>query len=135
MHQPPAVSYRVVRSRWHCFVIVLLTVLAASGSLAFTVNQSGFWRSIALWFGVAASSAWAFLAWYRTSEGHIRWDGHGWHGAKRALVHVRVIIDFQSLMLIRTIDQRGKSRWIWLERTSDCAHWLRLRRALVASSI
>ena len=133
MHQPPAVSYRVVRSRRQLLVIAAFTVLAALAAFLFVLHQDGVWRGITLGVCIAASSASAFVGWSRTSDGRLHWDGQAWHGPQQALRDVRIIFDFQQLILIRTTDHSGKPGWVWFERSADSAQWLRLRRALVAS--
>jgi hypothetical protein len=114
-------------------VIAAFTVLAALEAILFALHQDGSWRSISLGVCVAATSAKAFLGWSRTREGPLVWDGQAWLGPEQVVLHVRVIFDFQQLMLVRTSDHFGKSGWLWLERSTDSAHWLRLRRALVSS--
>ncbi len=142
MHRPPAVSYTVVRSRWHFFAVLLLTTFAAVGVLVFAVQQDFRLRSAALTICLVVCAVWALRGWYRTTAGSLRWDGHNWYGPApsalvsadgldpQALQQVHIVFDFQQVMLVRVRDHLGQCTWVWLTQSEDPAHWLRMRRAL-----
>ena len=146
MHRPPAVSYKVVRSRWHFFVIVILWSLALAGALAWVAQQGAVWQSVVFAMVLLVSAVWSLHGWYRTCPGLLQWDGEDWYGPTprdaigadasdlRALRQVHVVFDFQAVVLVRTANQLGQTAWIWLERATDPDHWLRMRRALVGSA-
>ena len=136
MHRPPAVSYKVVRSRWHFFAIVLATAFAGCGACAFALQQAADWRICALFATLGLALAAALHQWHAMVPGRLHWDGQNWYGPEAdtpPLLRLQIAFDFQWLVLVRTTTHQGKTGWIWLERAQDAALWSRLRRALVVA--
>lgn len=137
MHQPPAVVWKIARTRFQGGQLLVLGALVPWVHAAWWV-QSG--TSVTAQLGAAAAAVaallYAWLDWRRAPVGHILWDGRVWSwsgptGLAQAAVPV-VTMDFQFLMLLR-LDLRDRGRcWCWVGRAQDAASWQPLRRALFA---
>jgi hypothetical protein len=137
MHRPPAVSFQVVRSRWHLGFILTCSLLCAL-NLAFWMQVQHSNLSRFLVFAVAGVAfALALRAWWSTPTGRLGWDGESWFWSgfgDVALSRLSVVIDLQWVALVRIRGEDGQSNWLWLESRCFDARWLAVRRALVASA-
>lgn len=136
MHNAPAVSFPVGRSH---FQGVFLGLLVACGALAVSVwswqvDALG-WRqalAAAVWLATSMRVGWS---WWQTAMGSLSWDGFAWHWAvdRRSVVILpELVLDFQSAVLLRLrgAEDRGTVAWVWLDRVSNAARWMALRRAI-----
>lgn len=137
MHRPPAVSYSVVRSRWHALTLGTLW------GLGIVLVQLALWRynysGAALAIMECAcllTGIWAVWAWRTAPQGLLRWDGDYWHwsgDAEAPSRQVTVHFDFQAVVLASVHGPSGARIWLWLDHAAvPRARWLALRRALVA---
>ncbi len=141
MHRPPAFSFPVGRSRWHA------TVLAACMSLALLSLFPLAWAADtefpawAVWgqaLLVLLAGIGAAVVWRRSPVGRLRWDGEHWLwvvSQDHAVSGLRMVFDFQWLVLV-SLQRAGQPLlWLWLEPVHGTPHnWLALRRALVHST-
>ena len=136
MRQTPAVSYSVLRSRWHGRLIVLLCLVAMGVLVAFVWGAAQFdTQAGAIGGTLVISSAIAFNSWKKTPQGCLQWDGRHWlwsgfdapHACKLSL-----ILDFQSFMLVSVVGKTNATDWLWLEACTVDGDWKALRRAVVA---
>jgi hypothetical protein len=142
LHNAPAVSYPLGRSRFLGCLLLFGWVIAAAVTL-------GWWRTSALadfrpLLGCAALllAAWVMLTgWQRAPVGRLQWDGQRWrwesevYRSGTALEPPVVVIDVQLALLLRLNNQAGAVWWLWAERSAQkhpSAHWLDLRRAVYA---
>jgi hypothetical protein len=134
MHAAPSVSYPVGRSAFAGVLLVLLAGAGCAAVLAFTLQSASFgWRQAAGWAAMAAASLWAAWAWLRSARGTLRWDGLSWgweEGGSAGAGQPEIALDLQARMLLRWRAERGRTRWLWLERESAPSHWDALRRAV-----
>jgi hypothetical protein len=96
--------------------------------------QQDVWRTAMLVCFWLALSLRAWWAWRNSPEGILRWDGDAWHWEhfSGGLRSVHVHYDFQSLMWIRFVPERGRSVGLCLDSAhADMDNWLAVRRALV----
>ena len=139
MHQPPAVVWKVARTRFQGGQVMALAVILLFMHGAWWV-QSGHHGVVHLGAGAATGAAllYAWHDWRRAPVGHVRWDGQSWSwsgpaGAAQAVVPM-VAMDFQFLMLLR-LDLPGQRRcWCWVGIAQDVASWRSLRRALFSGA-
>ena len=142
MHLPPAVSYPVVRSRWHLLGIGLLAALGALADCALVWHQRGQVGApiYTLLFAMAAplSAIGAVTAWYKSPVGRLHWDGAEWFWREfgkaplRSIGQVSIALDLQFLVLVQLRCETARSQWIFLQEATHRAQWLALRRALVS---
>ncbi|MBI2770071.1 MAG: hypothetical protein HYX47_10640 [Burkholderiales bacterium] len=131
MHSAPSVTYPVGRSR---FMGLLAAGLWLGGAVAagwwWAQSDAAGWRHGIALAVLAAAGAHAALAWWRSPQGDLAWDGSGWawDGAGAA-GSLHVALDLQRHMLVRW-NGPGRSGWLWLERARSPARWQDLRRAV-----
>jgi hypothetical protein len=134
MHLPPAVSYEVVRSKWHLFIGGALITLAVAGTACFWVQQVVSLGSTCLACIVVVSATASFLAWCRTPVGLQQWDGAQWLWPEFGDVPVQSVnlfLDLQVSVLFELKSVTGKTTRLFLEQRFKFANWLALRRAIV----
>lgn len=138
MAGPPSVEIQLKRTRFQLIFCILLIVLAvvemaAVGMSCHRCAGTG-WASLTL----ALLAAFSLSSWYFHPQGILAWNGKAWclHQGEiqTDIPNVQWALDFQSRLLIKTSDIRGKTHWIWLESANLNPRWLALRRALVFSS-
>lgn len=134
----PAVVYPLSSPVLLHAVLLLVLCLAMCVDLAWVALASaGDWRP---WIGLLATAGIAAWCWWKgplTEAGRLSWDGADWrwesvHAPISGAVHVR--LDTQSALLVRFVTETADSRWLWLARATDPAHWLALRRAVHAGA-
>jgi len=137
MHNAPAVSYPVGRSRFHALLLWPIVVLGALTVLGWTwlANAAGLrqWAAVLLWL---ASSTLAVWHWRRTPVGVLAWDGSVWtwtQADETLPVVPEVALDMQAFLLLKLKRQSSVWRiWVWPEQHTAPLHWLALRRAVFA---
>jgi hypothetical protein len=126
--------------------LLALFVLVASSLWA--------WRGSSIdprvWLAVLAGAllwlAWALRLWWNMPTGQLRWDAQApgvqglevgawfWIGGvstvPQPVAGLAPSLDLQRLILLRLRAAPGAPRWVWVQRSSDPARWLDLRRAL-----
>lgn len=78
-----------------------------------------------------AASAW------RSADVELLHDAAGWRlverfdaGAAASAVRLEVAIDLGVALLLRAVDEQGRSRWLPVDRGAVGPHWQALRRAV-----
>lgn len=139
MHNAPAVSFPVGRSRLRLGLILALVLLGA-------IVQAVWWwqaqvrdaRYLLGWLAWALSSGWLFGYGRHHLTGLLSWDGHGWlwqSGGQAQTVEPRVVLDFQHGLLLSLHGSTGVLGWVWPQRSMQASRWLALRRALFNSPV
>ncbi|HQQ71475.1 MAG TPA: hypothetical protein PLL92_14350 [Alicycliphilus sp.] len=137
----PAVRYPLGRSLALAWLLVALAACGLAGLLAWLAQGTApaslpikAVTGLGLWL-MAAALAWRW--WRHMPVGQLSWDGGQWLiecpvGAqgRTAQGSPRVHLDLQSGMLLFAPRLQGPGLWLWLERRSDPAQWLALRRAV-----
>ena len=134
MHSAPAVSYPVGRSRFQGLLVLALG-LGASVMGAYWLRQVDAvgwrqWLFAGVLLGVCGAAA---LAWRRSAQGILRWDGQAWHWTRTEASTpglLTVHLDGQFVLLLSLRHDSGKRLWLWPERRLDATHWNALRRAV-----
>ncbi len=134
MHNAPALTYVVGRSRaYACLVVLIALVMTAVGVLWLGQMAEAGWRAwLYVWTSLATL---LFAVWHgsRLPRGSLHWDGQAWSwsstGPARA-VTLRVHADFLSGFVLGLHDEDGKRFWLWPERGHDPMYWSALRRAV-----
>ena len=137
MHAAPSVTYPVGRSAFAGRTLALLLAIALATCVAWSVQAPWGWRQVLAVAAVLGCGAIAFLGWWRSATGVLRWDGVDWHweeGAAAAIGRPVIALDLQSRLLLHWQPEGGANRWLWLERKSDASHWDALRRAIYSSA-
>lgn len=138
MHNAPAVSYPVGRSRFHGVMVVAAGLLGCLALLFWlSAPAAPDWRQWLMAGALLAAVLGAGKAWHRSPRGILRWSGYVWEWASDGTTqvgHLVVHLDFQSWMIVSLRPDRGAARWLWPERRSDALNWDALRRAVFARS-
>ncbi|MDD2879860.1 MAG: hypothetical protein PHQ58_05440 [Rhodoferax sp.] len=136
MHNAPAVSFPVGRSH---FQGAFVGLLMACGALAVSVwslqaDALGWRQALAtgVWLATSMLVGWS---WSQTTTGSLSWDGFVWHWAvdgRSVVILPELVLDFQSAVLLRLrgAEDRSAAAWVWLDRVSNAARWMALRRAI-----
>lgn len=135
MHNAPAVSYPVGRSR---FQAKLLSAVCLLGMLTCTVwfnqAQTPDWRQWLMLFGTLVTPIATYWQWRQTVTGQLAWEGLNWSWTESEVVvtvQLAKILDVQHAMLLMLRSTHGAQFfWIWVERDASPARWLALRRAV-----
>lgn len=138
-HNAPSVVYPLGHSRFHGYFLLclwltgsLLTLLWIYGSHAFD------WRVYLALTTVMLAGAVAYKGWKSTPVGQLTWDGQCWRWEGTGYLtgvteqKLTVIVDFQSLLLLRLENPAYAHLWLWAERRVLPERWLDLRRAVYA---
>lgn len=140
MHNAPAVSYPVGRSRFQAQVLALLSLAAVivwTVWVAHSTVLSWHHAIAAVWMGVFYPLAW--WCWARTTEGQLSWSGElwRWETATASVEVVPVLVmdaQIAGLLKLRRTDVAAH-KWVWVEQRALSARWRALRRALVQRHI
>ena len=138
MHRPAAVQFRVGRSPWLAWVLLLLWSAGLVSSLIFfqTQHVSPWVVSISA-FATLLVSGLALRIWFGWKDGILRWDGAAWHWSGfdgDAPCSVTLCMDFQRLMIVVARRQGIRPAWLWLSSVPGARDWLSLRRAVVMAA-
>lgn len=110
----------------------LLTLLWIYGSHTFD------WRVYLALTAVMLAGAVAYKGWKSTPVGQLTWDGQCWRWEGTGYLtgvaeqKLTVVVDFQSLLLLRLENPAYAHLWLWAERRVLPERWLDLRRAVYA---
>jgi hypothetical protein len=135
MHNAPAVSYPVGRSRFQNWLFVAVSVLGLVGALTwFTQVEVPGWPQWAMLLGTVVTGVGAWRQWRYPVTGQLAWDGVSWiwtDSKSSVPKQMAVVIHVQSAMLLclRQADQTRRM-WIWVDRDASPTRWLALRRAV-----
>jgi hypothetical protein len=96
------------------------------------------WRAALALIAVAASGLLLFTYHRRPSGGDLAWDGLNWlwtsdeagETADSRALSIEVILDFQRLLVLKTIDNIGIECWVIAQRDGFPEKWLDFRRAI-----
>ena len=139
MHRAPAVSFPVMRSRWHMRLLVAALAFSAIASTAFIGSgASSGPRSALVLLAMGGAAVFAGVQWVRTPSGVLHWDGGQWlweSASQSEPCTVQPKLDFQQAVVVRVRCGSGASRYHWIEAGAAPQHWLALRRALVSQSL
>ena len=134
MHNAPAVSYPVGRSRLHGWLVLglgLAAVLTGAWWLG-QIDAVGWrqWLFVGVLLGASGAAA---VAWHRSPRGILRWDGQSWHWISAVALTPAVLtvhLDGQFFLLLGLRSDAGNRLWVWPERRFDVTRWSALRRAV-----
>ena len=139
MHNAPAVTYPVGRSRFHAALLIGIAVITLlAGLLWHKLGDPENWRQVCFAATAIGSGLLAFQAWRRTPDGNLHWDGQAWNWtAGAALVGgtIGVHLDLQFCMVLSLRMADGTRVWLWPERRSNPMRWNALRRAVFAQGL
>lgn len=138
-YKAPPVVYPVGRSRWAAGTMVLGWAAAAGVTLAWTW-AAGPGDSAPTWGWASLLAAGWVLVWHWRSAptGQLSWDGQDWLWVSRAypvgtaLLRPRIVIDLQSVIVVRLSNPAGAALTLWLDAGQAPSIWLDLRRAIHA---
>lgn len=135
MHNAPAVSYPVGRSRfqgWLLSVVSLLTLLATI--VWFNQADAVGWRQWLMLSGATLVLIGAWWQWQHAVTGQLVWDGVAWTWTETQAslpVQLTLIADAQrAMLLLLKGSDKGIRRWIWVDQELSLTRWLPLRRAV-----
>ncbi len=135
MRCAPSVIYPVGDSRSARLLNTFVWLTGACcGLAACTWRDNTDWRAglVVLSVLVASVGLWQGLR-QSARSAQLSFDGRHWSMAGRIAVRgarIRVVLDFQSLMLVRLTRTRQSPCWVWLDERSKPDRWKDLRRAV-----
>jgi toxin CptA len=135
MHSAASVIYPVARSRrvgWLVSLIWCLGLLSV-GCWLLQVPAPALMQVVVAAWSVGTGLICLF-SWWRAKTDFLAWDGRTWRTGNIAEARVTVVLDFQSLLLVRVKPYSALTRWIFVDRHAAPALWHSLRCALVASA-
>ncbi len=134
MHNAPAVSYPVGRSRFQGGLVGLATLGGAIASLLWHHQADPVvWLQWLFAFTLGLTSYAAARFWYRAPTGTLCWDGRAWswYSVKVPISGVVTVhLDFQYFMLLSLSSEGGEQIWLWPERRTEARYWNALRQAV-----
>jgi hypothetical protein len=138
MHQPPAVSFTVTRSKRHFVFLLAIWLLAAFSLLAVLLTVAlTLLTKVVVIVCLACSGLWAMSEWKCVGQSSLFWDGTRWHwsGFESAPVEqLAIVFDFQKVVLVRIYASGYGVRWLWLDAPVRNRQWAAMRRALVGAT-
>jgi toxin CptA len=136
MHNAPAVSFPVGRSRFQGWLLGLISLIAVlvDWLWCFQTDSIG-WRQGLFLLILLAALVDAVLVWQRTPTGSLRWDGQVWSWIRvndpvSGVLTVHFDLQFCLILSLRQVN--GVRIWLWIERRADVTRWVALRRAVFA---
>ena len=158
MHNAPAVSFPVGRSRFQAWFLSGVWVAGAAVCTywASAMDVVGWRHALALAMPVAAGTA-AWWVWQHRVSGRLHWDGQSWlmettslrqttaasasapragtgTGIEMSVSDLCLHLDLQGFLLLRLRLLDGSVRWLWLDQGPDLVQWQALRRAVYANA-
>jgi hypothetical protein len=134
MHNAPAVSYPVGRSRFQGWLLSVLSLLGLVATIVwFTQADAVGWRQWLMLLGATLTLLGAWWQWQHAVTGQLAWDGVVWTWSEaqaNLLVQLTLIADVQHAMLLLDGANPDSRRWIWVDREASPMRWLALRRAV-----
>lgn len=134
MHSAPSVTYPVGRSRLAARLLMVTWAAGAgcAGAASYQFDSVG-WRQAVLAVSVVVS-AWAVLRMLRrAADEQLMFDGQHWslsRSGRPGAARATVVLDFQSLLLLRMDEPGRRTQWLWPARGSQPDLWRDLRRAV-----
>lgn len=106
-------------------------------SLASVQGQSSWMFQAIVFTALLGTGVFSLREWQQSPAGCLQWDGLHWHWSGlegSGQCHLDVLMDFQSVLLVRMRGDAHQPGWLWLEKSeSPSLQWHALRRALVGS--
>jgi toxin CptA len=138
MHNAPAVSYPVGRSRFQAALTlaVLLAGAAAQAVWWLMATEHGLGHVLGILFW-CVTCVWAIWRVWHTAPAELLWDGQCWRwrsGASSLAVVPQVIVDGQHHLLLCLRTPTASALWAWPAYRVQPERWLALRRALFQPS-
>jgi toxin CptA len=134
MHNAPAVSYPVGRSRFQLFFLSTISVLGLSAAVTWIVQaQTPDWRQGVMLSGAVLTGLSAIWQWRHTPVGQLSWQGSSWDwvvSGDTEQVQLAVVVDLQIAMLLMLRANGAIDRWLWVQRDASPVRWWALRRAV-----
>src|SRR5689334_19485910 len=131
MHGAPSVNHPVGRSRFAGLLAGALWLAAAAGIVLWSLQvDAGVARLAAALAILAATGAFASIAWLRSPSGLLAWNGEAWNWCGAEEGEPRPVLDLQQVLLLRWQAAAGRTRWLWAERRTQPASWDDFRRAV-----
>ena len=139
MHSAPSVSYPVGRSRNATRLLTVLWVAGAccAGAALFQFDHVG-WRHVLILGSVVLTATAARRTLGPVQPIDLVFDGQDWSLsglASRKVARIVVVLDLQSLLLVRLDEPTRRARWLWLERRARPERWQDLRRAVYSRAL
>jgi toxin CptA len=138
LHNAPPVVYPLGRSRFLGALLLGLWFCGPFAILLWHVQGTGQfdWRLVLMAVSVLVAGVLAGIGWRNAPVGRLAWDGQIWRWESPAYesgaieYELRVLADFQRLLLLR-LESPGHARlWLWVEMRAMPERWLDLRRAV-----
>ena len=135
MHNAPAVSDPVGRSRFQGWLLLAISMLGmVSSANWFAQVDSSDWHEWLMLSGAIVTAFGAWWQWRHAQTGQLAWDGVVWTWAEAQVstpVQLNVIADVQCAMrMLLKYNGGGVRRWVWVGRELSVTRWLALRRAV-----
>ncbi|CAN5901005.1 hypothetical protein BH11PSE13_BH11PSE13_02090 [soil metagenome] len=139
MHSAPSVSYPVGRSRDASRLLGALWAIGAccAGAALYPFAHMG-WRQALLMASVVTTAMAARRTLGPALAVDLVFDGQDWSLSGqhvRKVARLSVVLDMQSLMLVRLDEPAQRARWLWLERRARPERWQDLRRAVFSRAL
>lgn len=116
-------------------VIVFLWSLGLSTSLALAHGRSSWVLDAIVMAALLGVGVLSLRGWQQSPTGCLQWDGQHWHWSGRedsVQCRLKVLLDFQSVLLVCVRDDTHPPVWLWLEQPEPVGvQWRALRRAVV----
>ena len=135
MHSAASVVYPVARSRragWLVAAIWCFGLIPVMGWILLVPAPVLLKSGVALW--AISVGLICLLGWWRAKPDFLAWDGKTWRTDDFAEACATVVLDFQSLILLRVDPYDARARWFFVDRVTSPVLWHGLRCALVASA-
>lgn len=139
MHNAPAVSFPVGRSRFYAAMVVGVLSLSACTLVLWAAQADTLvFRHLVVALLWLISAVGAVRTWWQAPVGVLHWDGQVWtwrcgDDGKHMdeVVDVAVVLDGQSALILR-LSSQTRPIWVWPEQRMAPLLWLALRRAVFA---
>jgi hypothetical protein len=138
-HNAPSVTYPLEHSRFHGYLLLCLWLMGFLLTLLWLYGNHAFdWRAYPALAAVMLAGAVAYKGWKSAPVGQLIWDGQCWRWEGTGYLtdvteqKLAVIVDFQTLLLLRLENPAYAYLWLWAERRVQPERWLDLRRAVYA---
>jgi hypothetical protein len=138
MHSAPAVIYPVGRSSFQgAFIALVFLVSSISCGLWIAQGNPAVWMRAMSILALSMSGSLAFIVWWRTPSGQLRWSGQSWTwiGAQAEFKGTVILqVDIQFCMVLCLHFDDGKNIWMVPERGGNERLWGDLRRAVFSQA-
>lgn len=159
MRKAPSVIYPVGPCAFYAYCLLVLGLLSLAVLVWWWCQGGTGMHDLLPGLGWLVWAVLAWRSWVHAPVGYLQWDAlavrpavlpqseqHAdqsglwrWHRQQASpdfsagvpMPWVQVVLDGQSLLLLRLRNPDGVWLWLWLERRRDPARWVDLRRALL----